>query len=189
MFGGLSIPYNTPQPPCQMSIRREREHDGGEDAPRKKAAVETSTTSQLRKRRIEELRTGGAGAYPYDDGHYRADNGETNGVGDSSTAWLPPSVSVMDVDFEATGAATPTTPDLPPVRKRLTLDGDVEDGEPRADGEAEDEMSWEGTGRCARVENADDSKLLQEHLYAAPNFLLRTLTLDRLGRQRHRPAK
>jgi hypothetical protein len=212
-----------PSPQRSQMLRRVRE-DGDpehEDQQRKRAAVETAQQeqwdgeplghvdatrddegerreriAQQRKRRISALRThGGAGAYPYDDGRYGVDNNNND-----ASSWLPTASSVMDVDFEATGVATPSTPDLPPQPKRLNNAGGGFDDDDEgliqwptegAGGEEhdEEEMSWEGPGRFARVENPEDSRLLQEHDYAAPNFLLRTLTLDRLGRQRQRPSE
>ncbi len=63
--------------------------------------------------------------------------------------------------------------------------GSADDGN---DDEDEDgnAMSWEGTGHFARVENEHDSVLLHDNPYSQSNFLLRTLTLDRLGRQRRK---
>lgn len=110
---------------------------------------------------------------------------ELRGGFETDLGWLP-SESLLDA--EDAPAGSPAAALTPPMReKRHAVDDEAaQQPPPVQNGEVDDDddrMSWEGSG-YARVESERDSQLLRDSEYAQPNFMLRRLTLDRLGRVR-----
>lgn len=145
----------------------------------------TTTTPFVRKRRIEELRTGVGARYPYDEGSYTSITATKDG-------WGLPSISVLDPDFESSGVAM-TGGGMPPLAKKSGVDWESGNADSQQQMEEDDSGHFNnggdingvgeaGTGRCARVENEEDLLFMNNNPYSKCNFLLRSLTLDRLGR-------
>lgn len=164
------------------------------------------TMEVSRKRRVEELRTGVGARYPYDEGsyhqHHQQQQPSANMVGDG---WGLPPCSVLDPDFEVSGVANPLAArGMPPAGKKSGgvewqgEDGGEEKPAPSergpngmggshsgGDGRALGGAEW-GSGRFARVERDED---LHAHPYSQHNFMLRSLTLHRLGRAENAATK
>lgn len=164
------------------------------------AASSLQPPPQSRKRGIEALRTGVGARYPYDEGGYREGDG-----------WGLPNNSVLDPDFECSGVAAVSAAGMPPQGKRNGVDygeeqascdfiawgGGGDDNGGGGGGGGVNSGGGDGgiqgfgtsmmqidqsSGRRARVESENDLILMSDNPYSKCNFLLRTLTLDRLGR-------